>query len=148
MPKRKLRQCASRHAASKEDRAVALEGLKADHEHSSDMGIYKYVGREVNRRGVWASVGHRERYLFYSSLGSWCVSDAADMAAGLNQGTLMVESDAEAPHTITEPWSAHDSENWSAGAPGVQVRCVSDAEAEAAVRSVKQATKRAAAAAQ
>ena len=31
------------------------------------------------------------------------------MEVGEHQGSLMVESDAETPHTITESWSVHDT---------------------------------------
>ena len=87
--------------------AVAIEGLAAGHEHASEMGVYRHAGREVNGRGVWASVGHHAAYLFYSAMGSWCVSNEADMEAGEHQGSLMVESDAKTPHAITESWSVH-----------------------------------------
>ena len=52
--------------------AIAIEGLAAGHEHASEMGVYRHTGREVNGRGVWASVGHHAAYLFYSTMGSWC----------------------------------------------------------------------------
>ena len=112
------------------------------------MGVYTPMGREVNGRSVWVSVDHRVGYLFYSDMGSWCVSTEVDMTDGLNQGTLMVESDAEAPHLITESWSVHDTKNWSAGAPGVKVRLASNAEVDAAVSSIKQDREHAIAAAQ
>ena len=143
--KRKVKR---KRTAAREVRAVAIEGLAAEHEHASDMGIYKHTGREVNGCGVWASVGHHEAYIYYSEMGSWCVSDATDMAAGAHQGSLMVESEAETPHAITESWSVHDSENWSADAPGVRVRLASDAEVLAAVQHVEWVQSQALAAAQ
>lgn len=105
-PKSK-RKAKRKRTDNQDARAVAIEGLAAGHEHASDMGVYRHAGREVNGRGVWASVGHHAAYLFYSAMGSWCVSDATDMAAGEHQGSLMVESDAETPHAITESWSVH-----------------------------------------
>ena len=105
-PKSK-RKAKRKRTDAQDARAVAIEGLAAGHEHASDMGIYRHAGREVNGRGVWASVGHHAAYLFYSAMGSWCVSDATDMAAGEHQGSLMVESDAETPDAITESWSVH-----------------------------------------
>ena len=129
------------HGARKRKRtvgAVAIQGLAPNHEHVSDIGIYTHTGREVNGRGVYCIVGHHEAFLFYSDRGSWCISDAADMTAGAHQGSLMVESDAETPHAITESWSVHDSETWSAGAPDVRVRLASIAEVKEAERSAAQ----------
>ena len=128
--------------------AIVIEGLAAEHEHADDMGIYNHTGRDVNGRGVWALVGHREAFLFYSELGSWCVSDAEDMEAGQHQGSLMVESDAVMPYEITEPWSVHDSENWAADAPSVRVRGCSSVEVDAALLSVEQGRREAVEAAQ
>ena len=105
-PKSK-RKAKRKRTDAQDARAVAIEGLAAGHEHASDMGIYRHAGREVNGRGVWASVGHHAAYLFYSAMGSWCVSNEADMEAGEHQGSLMVESDAATPHAITESWSVH-----------------------------------------
>ena len=202
-PKSK-RKAKRKRTEAQDVRAVAIEGLVAGHEHASDMGVYRHAGREVNGRGVWTSVGLHVAYLFYSEMGSWCVSDSeTDMAAGEHQGSLMVESDAETPHAITESWSVHDtmskaqtsaswrsrgaalsarsrlrlprasaslghspacgrgpalpalvltsrhdSETWSADAPGVRVRLASDAEVEATVQSVKRVQRAALAAAQ
>ena len=67
--------------------AVAVEGLDPAHEHAGDMGIYAPVeGQLVNERPLWALLSHREAFLYYSDMGSWCISDAEDMAAGANQG--------------------------------------------------------------
>ena len=108
-PKSK-RKAKRKRTEAQDVRAVAIEGLVAGHEHASDMGVYRHAGREVNGRGVWTSVGLHVAYLFYSEMGSWCVSDSeTDMAAGEHQGSLMVESDAETPHAITESWSVHDT---------------------------------------
>ena len=71
-PKQPKRKAKRKRTDAKPFLDVAIEGLAAGHEHASEMGVYRHTGREVNGRGVWASVGHHAAYLFYSAMGSWC----------------------------------------------------------------------------
>ena len=71
-PKQPKRKAKRKRTDAKPFLDVAIEGLAAGHEHASEMGVYRHTGREVNGRGVWASVGHHAAYLFYSTMGSWC----------------------------------------------------------------------------
>jgi len=118
--------------------AISIEGLAAGHEHAGDMGIYTLIDEEVNAHRVWSIVGHREAFLFYSDMGSWCISDAEDMQGGTHQGSLMVESDAQTPDQITQMWSVHDSENWSDNAPSVSASKCASATRDKAVDCIEQ----------
>ena len=102
--------------ANVEPPAVRIDGLPEDHALIVDCGIYERTETVVNGRAVWHQVDSAppcDTFLFYSTLGSWCVSDEGDMLAGAHQGSMMTESDAATPDAIAETFVVVDDEQWA-----------------------------------
>ena len=113
--------------ANVEPPAVRIDGLPEDHALIVDCGIYERTETVVNGRAVWHQVDSAppcDTFLFYSTLGSWCVSDEGDMLAGAHQGSMMTESDAATPDAIAETFVVVDDEQWAADAPEISVATV------------------------
>ena len=121
--------------ANVEPPAVRIDGLPEDHALIVDCGIYERTETVVNGRAVWHQVDSAppcDTFLFYSTLGSWCVSDEGDMLAGAHQGSMMTESDAATPDAIAETFVVVDDEQWAADAPEITVAAVDRAALDAA----------------
>ena len=148
-PSKKRQRVADTAASAKanvEPPAVRIDGLPEDHALIVDCGIYERTETVVNGRAVWHQVDSAppcDTFLFYSTLGSWCVSDEGDMLAGAHQGSMMTESDAATPDAIAETFVVVDDEQWAADAPEITVaavdRAVLDAAKERAEAEIREA---------
>jgi hypothetical protein len=118
---------------------IVIEGLDTQHEHYGLMGVFEQVeGKDVNGKGVWKVLDGRNIFMYYSSNGSWFISDEQDMRTGQNRGLMMADSSAATPDQITETWQIDDAETWVIDAPSVQTRLCSSAEKKTAQAHMKQ----------
>jgi hypothetical protein len=89
------------------------------------MGVYELTeGKVVSGRAVWQKQGGGEgRFLYYSSMNTWVVSDSNHMDAGGADGFMLLSSAALTPDQArpSEMWQGGNGTQFVAN-PEVQVR--------------------------